>query len=97
MSSCSFFLLQESLRKFVGRTLKDCGEDLLVEISEILFNELAFFRLMQDLDNGSSTSSATKAKSMKMEQKVQTKHSPEVSFYFWYFEHNTCKIDPTQK
>lgn len=33
--------------------MKDCGEDLLVEISEILFNELAFFRLMQDLDNSS--------------------------------------------
>ncbi|KAF7686666.1 hypothetical protein HF521_015059 [Silurus meridionalis] len=43
-------ILQESLSKFAGRTLQDCGEDLLVEISEILFNELAFFRLMQDLD-----------------------------------------------
>ncbi|KAK2093736.1 Phosphoacetylglucosamine Mutase [Saguinus oedipus] len=35
--------------------LKDCGEDLLVEISEVLFNELAFFKLMQDLDNNSIT------------------------------------------
>ncbi|XP_047433144.1 pericentriolar material 1 protein isoform X2 [Mugil cephalus] len=49
-------ILQDSLSKFVGRTLKDCGEDLLVEISEILFNELAFFKLMQDLDNSSSSS-----------------------------------------
>ncbi|XP_038127796.1 pericentriolar material 1 protein isoform X1 [Cyprinodon tularosa] len=48
-------ILQESLSKFVGRTLKDCGEDLLVEISEILFNELAFFKLMQDLDSSNST------------------------------------------
>uniref|UniRef100_A0A8C7P9U4 Pericentriolar material 1 n=1 Tax=Oncorhynchus mykiss TaxID=8022 RepID=A0A8C7P9U4_ONCMY len=48
--------------KFAGRTLKDCGEDLLVEISEILFNELAFFRLMQDLDSNSS-STATIANS----------------------------------
>uniref|UniRef100_A0A3Q1FBG7 Pericentriolar material 1 n=1 Tax=Acanthochromis polyacanthus TaxID=80966 RepID=A0A3Q1FBG7_9TELE len=48
-------ILQDSLSKFVGRTLKDCGEDLLVEISEILFNELAFFRLMQDLDSSSSS------------------------------------------
>uniref|UniRef100_A0A8C4YVB9 Pericentriolar material 1 n=1 Tax=Gadus morhua TaxID=8049 RepID=A0A8C4YVB9_GADMO len=46
-------ILQDSLSKFVGRALKDCGEDLLVEISEILFNELAFFRLMQSLDNHS--------------------------------------------
>ncbi|CAF96606.1 unnamed protein product [Tetraodon nigroviridis] len=44
---------QDTLSKFEGRTLKDCGEDLLVEISEILFNELAFFRLMQDLDSKS--------------------------------------------
>uniref|UniRef100_A0A8C1G9Q9 Pericentriolar material 1 n=1 Tax=Cyprinus carpio TaxID=7962 RepID=A0A8C1G9Q9_CYPCA len=44
----------DSLSKFVGRTLQDCGEDLLVEISEILFNELAFFRLMQDLDQNTS-------------------------------------------
>ena len=28
--------------------LKDCGEDLLVDVSEVLFNELAFFRLMQN-------------------------------------------------
>uniref|UniRef100_S4RUX7 Pericentriolar material 1 protein C-terminal domain-containing protein n=1 Tax=Petromyzon marinus TaxID=7757 RepID=S4RUX7_PETMA len=47
-------VLQESLNKFHGRRLKDCGEDLLVEISEILFNELSFFRLMEDLDSSSS-------------------------------------------
>uniref|UniRef100_A0A673FX97 Pericentriolar material 1 protein-like n=1 Tax=Sinocyclocheilus rhinocerous TaxID=307959 RepID=A0A673FX97_9TELE len=47
-------ILQDSLSKFVGRTLQECGEDLLVEISEILFNELAFFRLMQDLDQNTS-------------------------------------------
>ncbi|XP_063258133.1 pericentriolar material 1 protein isoform X13 [Prinia subflava] len=46
-------ILQDSLVKFAGRKLKDCGEDLLVEISEVLFNELAFFKLMQDLDNNS--------------------------------------------
>ncbi|XP_064333583.1 pericentriolar material 1 protein isoform X7 [Camelus dromedarius] len=48
-------ILQDSLEKFAGRKLKDCGEDLLVEISEVLFNELAFFKLMQDLDNNSIT------------------------------------------
>ncbi|XP_073320752.1 pericentriolar material 1 protein isoform X3 [Pagrus major] len=58
-------ILQDSLSKFVGRTLKDCGEDLLVEISEILFNELAFFRLMQDLDNSSSIALAAKHKNKK--------------------------------
>ncbi|KAJ8777732.1 hypothetical protein J1605_001191 [Eschrichtius robustus] len=47
--------LKDSLAKFAGRKLKDCGEDLLVEISEVLFNELAFFKLMQDLDNNSIT------------------------------------------
>uniref|UniRef100_A0A3Q3KY49 Pericentriolar material 1 n=1 Tax=Labrus bergylta TaxID=56723 RepID=A0A3Q3KY49_9LABR len=61
-------ILQESLSKFVGRTLKDCGEDLLVEISEILFNELAFFRLMQDLDNSSSMALAAKHKNKKRDE-----------------------------
>lgn len=50
-----FFFWQDSLAKFAGRKLKDCGEDLLVEISEVLFNELAFFKLMKDLDSNSIT------------------------------------------
>ncbi|XP_041821915.1 pericentriolar material 1 protein isoform X4 [Chelmon rostratus] len=69
-------ILQDSLSKFVGRTLKDCGEDLLVEISEILFNELAFFRLMQDLDNSSSIALAAKHKNKKRaEQPSKAKQS----------------------
>lgn len=43
-------ILRDSLMKFNGRSLKECGEDLLIDVSEILFNELAFFKLMQDLD-----------------------------------------------
>ena len=35
---------------FICSRMKDCGEDILVDMSEILFNELAFFRLMKDLD-----------------------------------------------
>lgn len=76
----TFHSLQDSLSKFVGRTLKDCGEDLLVEISEILFNELAFFRLMQDLDNSSSIALAAKHKNRKRaEQPSTAKHSLKVS------------------
>ncbi|NXA46540.1 PCM1 protein, partial [Nothocercus julius] len=55
-------ILQDSLAKFAGRKLKDCGEDLLVEISEVLFNELAFFKLMQDLDNSSIVKQRCKRK-----------------------------------
>ncbi|EDO44401.1 predicted protein [Nematostella vectensis] len=43
-------ILLDSLSKFEDKKMKDCGEDILVDMSEILFNELAFFRLMQDLD-----------------------------------------------
>lgn len=43
-------ILRDSLMKFNGRKLKECGEDILIDVSEILFNELAFFKLMQDLD-----------------------------------------------
>lgn len=68
----------------MGRTLKDCGEDLLVEISEILFNELAFFRLMQDLDNSSSIALAAKHKNKKRTEKPKTKHSLKVSCFLYF-------------
>ena len=29
--------------------LRDCGENLLVDLSEVLFNELGFFRVLQDM------------------------------------------------
>ncbi|XP_059409775.1 pericentriolar material 1 protein-like isoform X2 [Carassius carassius] len=66
-------ILQDSLSKFVGRTLQDCGEDLLVEISEILFNELAFFRLMQDLDQNTSKN---KHRTKRCSDHTSPKHSP---------------------
>ncbi|CAG5118204.1 unnamed protein product, partial [Candidula unifasciata] len=44
-------IIDDALQKYEGRKMRDCGEDLLVEISDVLFNELAFFRLMQDLDD----------------------------------------------
>ncbi|XP_078799448.1 pericentriolar material 1 protein-like isoform X12 [Oryzias latipes] len=69
-------ILQDSLSKFVGCTLKDCGEDLLVEISEILFNELAFFKLMQDLENSNSSKKATKQK-RRVEGPSKPKRTPE--------------------
>ncbi|XP_032079669.1 pericentriolar material 1 protein isoform X8 [Thamnophis elegans] len=64
-------ILQDSLAKFAGKKLKDCGEDLLVEISEVLFNELAFFKLMQDLDNNSLTAK------QKCKPKIEVKKSLE--------------------
>lgn len=77
---CPSRWLQDSLGKFVGRTLKDCGEDLLVEISEILFNELAFFRLMQELDSSSGLGSAAKHRSKKTNELTeQGNQSPKVS------------------
>ncbi|XP_041358964.1 pericentriolar material 1 protein-like isoform X2 [Gigantopelta aegis] len=42
-------ILQDSMAKFEGRKMRECGEEILVEMSEVLFNELAFLRLMQDL------------------------------------------------
>ena len=48
-------VLTEALSKFNDQTLRDCGEDLLVEISEVLFNELAFFRMMRSLDGGTGS------------------------------------------
>lgn len=48
-----------------------------MEISEILFNELAFFRLMQDFDCSNITLAA-KHKNKKTQEKPKTKNSPRV-------------------
>ncbi|KAJ8383117.1 hypothetical protein SKAU_G00038950 [Synaphobranchus kaupii] len=68
-------ILQESLTKFCGRTLNECGEDLLVAISETLFNELAFFRLMQDFDSGDAA--APKRRVRKRTHAVIVKSAPK--------------------
>ncbi|XP_041063480.1 pericentriolar material 1 protein isoform X5 [Carcharodon carcharias] len=74
-------ILQDSLAKFAGRKLKECGEDLLVEISEILFNELAFFRLMQDLDN-SSVAAKQRCKRLKEVAAFKQRYTTEEKQHF---------------
>lgn len=60
-----------------------------MEISEILFNELAFFRLMQDLDNNSSVALAKHKNKKRAEQPSKAKPSVKVSSstpflnFFW--------------
>ncbi|XP_071846255.1 uncharacterized protein [Apostichopus japonicus] len=66
-------ILEDSLSKFSGRKMRESGEDLLVDISEILFNELAFFRLMQDLD----TAGDKLRKEMEQEEKKDTTEAEE--------------------
>lgn len=66
-------ILEDSLSKFSGRKMRECGEDLLVDISEILFNELAFFRLMQDLD----TAGDKLKKEIEQEEKKDTTEAEE--------------------
>ncbi|XP_062615320.1 pericentriolar material 1 protein-like isoform X1 [Saccostrea cucullata] len=48
--------LQDTLAKYEGRKMRQCGEDLLVDMSEALFNELAFFKLMEGLGEPASYS-----------------------------------------
>ncbi|XP_051891150.1 pericentriolar material 1 protein isoform X2 [Pristis pectinata] len=75
-------ILQDSLAKFAGRKLKECGEDLLVEISEILFNELAFFRLMQDLDNSSVAAKQRCKRRLKEVASFKHRYSTEEKAHF---------------
>ncbi|KFV18431.1 Pericentriolar material 1 protein, partial [Tauraco erythrolophus] len=81
-------ILQDSLAKFAGRKLKDCGEDLLVEISEVLFNELAFFKLMQDLDNSSI--------SVKQRCKRKTETTEVIQSYAKEDKDETETVNPVQ-
>ncbi|XP_021250885.1 pericentriolar material 1 protein isoform X12 [Numida meleagris] len=81
-------ILQDSLAKFAGRKLKDCGEDLLVEISEVLFNELAFFKLMQDLDSNSI--------SVKQRCKRKLETTEEIRSYAEEDKDETETVKPVQ-
>ncbi|XP_030305460.1 pericentriolar material 1 protein isoform X6 [Calypte anna] len=81
-------ILQDSLAKFAGRKLKDCGEDLVVEISEVLFNELAFFKLMQDLDSNSL--------SVKQRCKRKTETTEEIQSYAKEDKDETETVKPVQ-
>ncbi|KAH3829898.1 pericentriolar material 1 protein-like isoform X2 [Dreissena polymorpha] len=64
-------ILQDTLAKYEGRKMRECGEDLLVDMSEVLFNELAFFRLMQDLDNPLIKEKMKNAEAMNSEDDVE--------------------------
>ncbi|KAK6298186.1 hypothetical protein J4Q44_G00312410 [Coregonus suidteri] len=44
-------VLQSSMAQYAGRPLRESGGDLLGDLSEIIFNELAFFHLMQDMNS----------------------------------------------
>ncbi|XP_069131168.1 pericentriolar material 1 protein-like [Argopecten irradians] len=67
--------LQETLSRFEGRKLRMCGEDLLVDMSEVLFNELAFFRLMQGLGENPEAISQQQVQSSG----TQTREEADVS------------------
>ncbi|XP_028402891.1 pericentriolar material 1 protein-like [Dendronephthya gigantea] len=70
-------ILQDSLAKFIGKRMKDCGEDLLVDISEILFNELAFYKLMQELDGGAKAKFFNREQKYRMENAAARKNSSQ--------------------
>lgn len=64
--------LQDTLSKFEGRRMRECGEDLLVDMSEVLFNELAFFKLMQGIVDVPSTSDQGQQTSQLKTSSTQT-------------------------
>lgn len=40
--------LGSALGKYSNRRLGDIGEDMLVDVSEVLFNELAYYQLIKE-------------------------------------------------
>ncbi|OWF47060.1 pericentriolar material 1 protein-like isoform X1 [Mizuhopecten yessoensis] len=69
--------LHDTLSKFEGRKLRMCGEDLLVDMSEVLFNELAFFRLMQGLSENPATASQQQVQSSGTQTREEADQSVE--------------------
>uniref|UniRef100_A0A914VVI9 Pericentriolar material 1 protein C-terminal domain-containing protein n=1 Tax=Plectus sambesii TaxID=2011161 RepID=A0A914VVI9_9BILA len=44
-------ILEDTLAKYSKQPLGSCSEELLTDVSEVVFNELAFFRLMQNIES----------------------------------------------
>ncbi|CAD5118271.1 unnamed protein product [Dimorphilus gyrociliatus] len=47
-------VLRDSLESYNNKPVQECKEELLVDISELLFNELAFARLLHGIDESKS-------------------------------------------
>ena len=43
-------ILDDTLAQYVGSKLEEEREQLIFDLSEILYNELAFFKLMHDIE-----------------------------------------------
>lgn len=69
--------LQDTLSKFEGRKMRDCGEDLLVDMSEVLFNELAFFKLMQGIVDVPNTADQEQQTSLLKTSATQTQEGED--------------------
>ncbi|XP_055958711.1 pericentriolar material 1 protein isoform X2 [Patella vulgata] len=58
-------ILHDSLARFEGRKVRECGDDLLDDMSDALYDELAFFRMMQDLNQPGLNNTTQSNKSSK--------------------------------
>jgi len=43
-------VLNQCLNKFLGYHLSECGEEIILDISEVLFNELAYIYMIDDYE-----------------------------------------------
>ena len=43
-------VLNQCLNKFLGYHMCECGEEVILDISEVLFNELAYIYMIEDYE-----------------------------------------------
>ena len=48
-------ILDDTLNKYVDQPIDACQEDIVADVSEAIFNEMAFYRLMNNLQDGQSS------------------------------------------
>lgn len=51
-------VLKDSLEKYNNKSVQECKEELLLDVSELLFNELAFARLLHGIDESKKSQTA---------------------------------------
>ena len=43
-------VLKQCLNKYLGYHLNECGEEVVIDISEVLFNELAYMYMIEEYE-----------------------------------------------
>jgi len=68
-------ILDDALNKYLDQMLTNCMEDMVTDISETIFNEMAFYRLMNSLHDEGANDAQTDTKDVESNSSMSSQTS----------------------